>query len=174
MVAKESKNQVSYTPHAAKHEERCALCVYFLSAQSQCRRVAGAISKAGWCELFATGEGNMTSIGEPYRMRKNYSPESSKKDREKERGGAKSDPVNDLRASHRREDSVEGAKNREETIALNNKLAARQAREPHISYADDDARQRRAMDAKHRDHDGVRAKRHRAELDAAMARHMPS
>jgi hypothetical protein len=52
MVAKESKHSVDYTAHAKNHAKRCALCRHFLPAQSQCRRVAGAISPSGWCKLF--------------------------------------------------------------------------------------------------------------------------
>jgi hypothetical protein len=117
----------------------------------------------------------MSSVGEEYRSRKAYAHPSSVKSRAEDRGDVKRrDPVVDLKTSHRAENSVAGAKNREETLALNRRLAARQAQTPHVSYEADDARQRRAMDAKHRDHDSVRAARHRAELDAAMVRHMPS
>jgi hypothetical protein len=57
MAAKESKNQVRYSPRAEKHSQRCALCVYFIATHSQCQRVAGQIRAGGWCEIF---EGQLT------------------------------------------------------------------------------------------------------------------
>jgi hypothetical protein len=120
----------------------------------------------------ATDEG---SISETYRSRKTYSHESSQKSRVEDRGGVKrSDPVNDVRASHRRENLERGERRREATMALNRQLAARQARTPHISYEADDARQRSALTAKNRDQQNADAARQQAELDAVMKRHMPS
>ena len=53
MPEKKTKAEVSYTPHAAKHNERCALCIHYIAGPvGQCRRVAGTISPRGWCELF--------------------------------------------------------------------------------------------------------------------------
>jgi hypothetical protein len=46
------KTEVDYTPHAAKHAERCALCRYFISRYGRCKRVAGTISAYGWCKLW--------------------------------------------------------------------------------------------------------------------------
>jgi hypothetical protein len=120
----------------------------------------------------ATDEG---SISETYRSRKTYSHESSKKSRAEDRGGVKrSDPINDMRASHRCENSDRGAQRREATLALNRQLAARQAHTPHISFESDDARQRSALAKKNLDQQNADAARQQAELDAAMKRHMPS
>lgn len=116
----------------------------------------------------------MASIREEYASRKTYRHESSQKSRAEDRGGVKRrDPVNDLRASHRRENLERGAQHREETMALSNNLAVRQARLPHISFESDHARQRSALAKKHLDQQNADAARQQAQLDAAMARHMP-
>jgi hypothetical protein len=50
-MQKESKKAVSYTAHAVRHDERCALCRYF-TGMNTCERVEGLIVPSGWCELF--------------------------------------------------------------------------------------------------------------------------
>jgi hypothetical protein len=52
MAEKQTKGEVHYTPHAENHSTRCVLCRFFIAADGECRRVAGAISPSGWCELF--------------------------------------------------------------------------------------------------------------------------
>lgn len=52
MPEKKTKSEVAYTPHAEKHNERCALCRFFIPSAAQCHRVAGTIVASGWCELF--------------------------------------------------------------------------------------------------------------------------
>ena len=60
---KKTKHEVHYTPKAAKHEERCALCEHFLGRRS-CALVLGGdivtgdhgISPNGWCELWKMAE----------------------------------------------------------------------------------------------------------------------
>jgi hypothetical protein len=39
---KETKHQVAYTPHAAKHNERCALCRHFKPSGLRRRRLSDA------------------------------------------------------------------------------------------------------------------------------------
>lgn len=48
---KKSKASVSYTDHASKHTERCALCEYYIRG-GRCEEVRGEIEPSGWCELF--------------------------------------------------------------------------------------------------------------------------
>jgi hypothetical protein len=115
------------------------------------------------------------SIRSEYEARKSYNHPNSKKLRAELSGtGKKVDPVTALKAQQRGEKIAQGHKHREETLALERRLNARRGQSPHISHADDDTRQRRALDAKHRDADERLARHHRAQLDQAMARHMPA
>lgn len=50
---KRTKAEVSYTPHAELHSERCALCKHFLASEDGCKKVAGHIVQSGWCRLFS-------------------------------------------------------------------------------------------------------------------------
>lgn len=48
---KRNKASVSYTNEAAMRSQRCQLCQHFRPPRA-CRKVAGAISARGWCELW--------------------------------------------------------------------------------------------------------------------------
>jgi hypothetical protein len=56
----ESASQVKKTPQAAvqyqpkpKGEQKCALCLHFISESNTCKVVEGKISPDGWCTLWA-------------------------------------------------------------------------------------------------------------------------
>lgn len=51
-MARATKQNASYTPKAAFHNERCELCRHF-HAPDQCSRVQGEVSPKGWCKFFA-------------------------------------------------------------------------------------------------------------------------
>jgi hypothetical protein len=55
-VAKATQASVSYTTHAARHDERCALCTHFHSGMDPpCDVVQDrplAIVAGGWCKRF--------------------------------------------------------------------------------------------------------------------------
>jgi hypothetical protein len=52
MADKKLKQDVRYTPHAAVHNERCALCKHFQRLYDKCTKVEGRINPAGWCQLW--------------------------------------------------------------------------------------------------------------------------
>lgn len=51
---KASKEEAKYQDHP-KGQQRCEICVNF-QPPGECRFVAGAISKTGWCQFFAAKE----------------------------------------------------------------------------------------------------------------------
>jgi hypothetical protein len=63
-MTKETKGSVDYTADAKNDNERCALCRFFIAVGGQCRRVAGAVSPKGWCELFERKETRMSKLSE--------------------------------------------------------------------------------------------------------------
>lgn len=62
-MTKRAKSSVAYTDHASMSTEQCRFCRHFRRPQA-CRKVAGAISPAGWCELFT---GNAERVLDPVR-----------------------------------------------------------------------------------------------------------
>ncbi|WP_153130354.1 hypothetical protein [Dechloromonas hortensis] len=59
-AAGDASPQVKKTPQAAvqyqtkpKGEQKCALCMHFISESGTCKVVEGKISPEGWCTLWA-------------------------------------------------------------------------------------------------------------------------
>jgi hypothetical protein len=110
------------------------------------------------------------SIKETYALRRIYSHPSSVAARAPAKPAGE---VANLMATHRAEKSEIGKRHREERLALEKKLNARRAHEPHISHDSDDSGQRSAVASRHKAEAGAVAARHRTELEVAMARHPP-
>lgn len=59
MTEKRTKDDVHYTPRAAKISERCRYCQHFMDTHllyGECEKVKGNISPHGWCDLFKRKE----------------------------------------------------------------------------------------------------------------------